>query len=92
MCAGIAEDFIQWSHSLQTIFKGKSCDSAASKFEIVSLLLYGDLRNTEEDIITEHTNNAVRRTVRNREGIAEKKEMTRGYIKAGIPTCVKTLA
>ena len=46
LCAGTAEDFIKWSRSLQIIFKGKPCESAASKFDMVGMLLYGDLCNT----------------------------------------------
>ena len=92
LCAGTAEDFIKWPRSLQLIFKGEPCDSAARKFEMVGLLLYGDLRNTWEAIMTDHTTKVVTRTVRKSDGTEEKKEMTRGYTEAGLRACIKTLA
>ena len=54
LCAGLAEDYIKWLRSINTIFKGKPYDLASSKFEMVGLMLYGDLRNTWEAIMTEH--------------------------------------
>ena len=92
LSAGTAEDFIKWTRSLQLIFKGKPCDTAASKFEMVGLLLHGDLRNTWEAIMTEHVSKVVVRTVKKSDGTEEKKEMTRGYTEAGFRTCLKTLA
>ena len=55
------------------IFKGKPCDNAASKFEMVGLLLYGDLRNTWEAIMTDHVTKVVMRTVKKSDGSEEKK-------------------
>ena len=92
LCAGTAEDFIKWMRSLQLIFKGKPCNNAASKLEMVGLLLYGDLRNTWEAIMTDHVTKVVMRTVKKSDGSEEKKEMTRGYTEAGLRSYLKTLA
>ena len=73
LCAGAAEDFIKWTRSLQIIFKGKPCESSARKFEIVGLLLYGNLRNTWEVIMIDHVTKVVTRTVRKSDGTEEKK-------------------
>ena len=59
---------------------------------MVGLLLYGDLRNTWEAIMTDHTTKAVTRTVKKSDGSEEKKETTRGYTEAGLRACLKTLA
>ena len=68
------KDFIKWLRSMQTIFKGKPCDSAASKFEMVGLILYWDLRNIWEAIIAVHTSKVVIRTVRKKEVVESQKK------------------
>ena len=92
LCVRTAEGFIKWTRNLHIIFKGTPCESAASKFEMVGLLLYGDLRNTWEAIMTDHVTKMVTRTVRKSDGSEEKKEMTRGYTEAGLRSYFKTLA
>ena len=46
LCTGDAEAYIKWHKQLDQVILGKPCDNTKSKFEIVEMMLYGDLKDT----------------------------------------------
>ena len=68
LCNGAAEEFMIWNNSLQTIFKGKPCDNPESKFEMMDLMLYGNLKDTWDAIMQEHIGQIIPRTFRKKTG------------------------
>ena len=50
MCTGDAETYIKWHKQLDQVILGKPCDNTKSKFEIVEMMLYGDLKDTWQEI------------------------------------------
>ena len=50
LCTGDAEAYIKWHKQLDQVILGKPCDNTKSKFEIVEMMLYGDLKDTWQEI------------------------------------------
>ena len=50
LCTGDAESYIKWHKQLDQVVKGKPCDTNKAKFEIVEMMLYGDLKDTWVEI------------------------------------------
>ena len=46
LCTGDAEAYIKWHKQLDQVITGKPCDTNKAKFEIVEMMLYGDLSDT----------------------------------------------
>ena len=46
LCEGNADAYIYWMKQMDSIIKGKPCDTTKSKFAIVSVMLYGDLMDS----------------------------------------------
>ena len=50
LCTGDAKAYIKWHKQLDQVILGKPCDNTKSKFEIVEMMLYGDLKDTWQEI------------------------------------------
>ena len=50
LCTGDAEAYIKWHNQLDQVITGKPCDTNKAKFEIVEIMLYGDLNDMRLEI------------------------------------------
>jgi hypothetical protein len=92
MCHGTAEDYLKWHRSLMTIFKGKPCTTPEAKFEMTTLMLFGNLKDTWEAIMHEHIGVIVSRTFKKDTPEEHKKNVPRGFTNTGHKECLKQLA
>ena len=50
LCKSNAKTYIKWYKQLNQVIAGKPCDTKKAKFEIVQMILYGDLKDTWHEI------------------------------------------
>ena len=53
-CAGSAEVFIKLDCSLQTLIKGKICDSEKAKFDTTGVIIYSNPKDIWNTITTKY--------------------------------------
>ena len=50
LCTGDAEAYIRWHKQLDQVITSKPCDTNRAKFDLVDMMLYGDLKDTWQEI------------------------------------------